>query len=469
VSEKSVEAVAGGKTASPLGQASWLSYEMAQGPYFVAINVVIFAPFFAGEIVGDPVRGQELWGWITGAAGLAVALTSPFVGAHADASGARKPGLAISVLLAAIAVALFGFAEPGAENVVWLTAALVMISAMMLEYASLYHNALLPHIVSAQRVGSLSGLGYGVSYVGAFLLIGLWGTTYFIVMDLPEGSHLAERSIGPWVAAWTILFTIPLLLYTPDQPYKGRRFGEAMREGIRTLADTFAKARHYNNIVIFLLARTIFYDGILVTFAFTGIYVKGVFGWDTGQIAIFSAFVLALMAVSGALGGLVDDRIGSKRTIMISVFMFTVGLVGTLGTTETTIFYVPISEAAAQNAPPISAPLFSLGFTTLPEQSLFLIGFLTGIFGGPALASSRTMMARLAPPGQTAQFFGLYTLTGKATSFTGPFLIAGVTAATGSQRIGLAVLVLYLLIGWLGMFFVQERQAKPVEELKQAD
>lgn len=457
-----VRALSGGKPASLAGQIAWVLYEAAQGPYFVTITIVLYAPFFASTLVGDPAKGQAVWGYFQSAAGALVALASPFLGAFADAVGPRKPGLFLAMLVGAAGMALLWFAVPGEAHAVMLAGFLIMMCAVSMEFASVFHNAMLPSIVSTRRVGTLSGTGYAVSYIGAIGTLLLWQ----IFFNMPETSvfgpapanHESERSIGPLVAAWTILFTLPLIALTPDQRPTGRRIVPAMRESVANLLRTFGHLRHYRNVAIYLLARTIYFDGLIVTYAFTGIYARGVFGWSLEQLTIYGAIVLIMSAVSGMAGGFIDNRIGSKRTIMIAVGLFAFGLILILGNTPQSVLYVPVGPDASPL--PVLGPAWSgLGFTTLPEQVFLTLGFSIGVFGGPALASSRTMMARIAPPTMAAQFFGLYTFTGKATSFSGPLAVALITDWTGSQRLGLTVILLYLLIGGAGMLFVREEQA----------
>ncbi len=457
-------AIDGGKPAPALGQFSWTLYEAAQGPYFVTLTIVVFAPFFAQGLVGDATRGQALWGYVQGTAGLLVALISPFLGSLADAAGPRKPGLALAVVIASVGMGCLWFAAPGAPYAVLIGGGLIIVCAILMEVASVYHNALLPSIVSPARVGLLSGVGYGLQYVGSIGTLVLW-LVFFSwpetpLFDLDRDRFEVERIIGPLVAIWTVLFTLPLLLFTPDRPRTGLGARAAIRRGTANLIETFRHLGRYRNIALFLLARTIYYDGVLVTFAFLGIYGGGIFGWSVQAITVYGAIALVMSAIGGVLGGFVDDRIGSKRTILISLLMFLIGLLGVLGTTPETILFLPLpADAADRSVPVLGAFWTELGYDSYAEQVFVTVTFIMVIFAGPVLAASRTMLARIAPPDMAAQFFGLYTLTGKATAFSAPFAIGALTDVTESQRLGLSVILLYLIIGGAGMLFVREKQA----------
>ena len=76
-----------------------------------------------------------------------------------------------------------------------------------------------------------------------------------------------------------------------------------------------------------------------------------------------------------------------------------------------------------------------------------MLGCLIGAAGGPLQAASRTLLIRLAPKDRIAQYFGLFALTGKVTSFIGPLLIGAITAVTASQKAGMAVLVVFFVAG----------------------
>ncbi len=124
------------------------------------------------------------------------------------------------------------------------------------------------------------------------------------------------------------------------------------------------------------------------------------------------------------------------------------------------LFAIPVDAAVnAHGLPGIGPLLAGFGFPRLTEQCFILSSIAGGVFMGPSLASSRTMMARLAPETMMADFFGVYTLTGKATSFIAPAVLALVTRATHDQRAGFAVVVAFILIGFVGLLTVREERA----------
>jgi UMF1 family MFS transporter len=190
----------------------------------------------------------------------------------------------------------------------------------------------------------------------------------------------------------------------------------------------------------------IYANGLGALFAFGGIYAAGNFGWGSIEIGVFG-ILITIAASAGALaGGWVDDRFGSKSVVLVALAILTAMSVAILSVNRDTVFFViPAAPARA------GAGLF----TSLPEQLYVLFGALIGIAAGPLQASSRTLLARLAPRAQLGQFYGLFALSGKLTSFAGPLAVATVTAATASQKAGISVLVGFFVIGGLLLAYVR--------------
>src|SRR5437763_1297705 len=157
----------------PPALAPWFLFEWAVQPFFTLITTFVYAPYFAASIVGDPTRGQALWGFATAAAGLAIALVSPALGAIADAAGNRKPWIAGFSALLCIASTLLWFGRPaGASGVVPVLAALAF-GAVGAQCALVFFNSMMPTLVPAERLGRLSGTAWGVAYVGGLISLAL--------------------------------------------------------------------------------------------------------------------------------------------------------------------------------------------------------------------------------------------------------------------------------------------------------
>jgi UMF1 family MFS transporter len=443
---------------SRLGQLGWAAYQLASDPYFVMVNIFVFAPYFEGTIVGDYVRGQELWGYVQGASGALIALFSPLLGAIADASGARKPGLILFSALGLVAMSTLIWAVPG--EVLGASIA-VIAAAVMMEFAVVYHNAMLTSIASPRRIGFLSGLAYSLGYIGSVVLFLIWLALPGLGILAADGTYLHERIVGPLSAVWLVVFSLPIVFWTPDRPATGLSLYAAAAKGLRKLGGTIARVSHYRNIATYLIVRAIYADGMNAVFAFLGGYAGGTFGWSVQKIGIYALIVLTVPALTSTLGGWIDDRIGSKRTVQIGLALFTLAVGGAISVTprEYLFLFTVTPELAASQLPLIGPLLAAFGFATFSEQTALAFAMLGAVFVGPILASSRTMVARLSPPEMISELYGLFTLTGKATAFLAPLLVGIATGLTQSQRAGFAVILVFLVAGLIGMRFVREERA----------
>jgi UMF1 family MFS transporter len=428
---------------------SWIFFDWAAQPYFTLITTFVFAPYFATHVAADPASGQSLWGFATAAAGLLIALMSPVLGAIADASGRRKPWIAAFGALLVIGSCLMWIGRPGDPSVILPLLLAYAIATIGAEFATVFNNAMMPTLVPPDKIGRLSGTGWATGYVGGILsLILVLG---FLAADPETGrtllgfkplfgldpvTHQGDRITGPLTGIWFIVFVLPMFLLTPDYPAK-RPIRAAVREGLIELRQTLGELPQRKSMAAFLLANMIYTDGLVSLFAFGGIYAAGTFGWQTIQIGSFG-ILLAIAGTFGAwLGGRLDDSLGPKRVISGSMLILLLSIVAILMVDKDSILFVKV-------APPVPGGAL---FAAASERAYLLLGCLIGAAGGPLQAASRTLLIRLAPKDRIAQYFGLFALTGKITSFIGPLMIGIITAVTESQKAGMAVLVLFFVAG----------------------
>ena len=431
------------------GVISWIFFDWAAQPYFTLITTFVFAPYFASFVAPDPASGQALWGFATAAAGLMIALMSPVLGAIADASGRRKPWIAGFGALLVIGSSLMWIGEPGNPGIIPPLLLAYSIASVGVEFATVFNNAMMPTLVPPERIGRLSGTGWATGYVGGIfsliLVLGflaanletgrtLFGLTPLFGLD--PATHQGDRITGPLTGIWFVIFVLPMFLLTPDYP-AGLPLRPALRQGLTGLKRTLGELPGQKSIAAFLLANMIYTDGLVSLFAFGGIYAAGTFGWRTIQIGTFG-IILAVAGTFGAwLGGKLDDSLGPKRVIVGSMLILLLAICAILLVDKDRILFVAVT-------PP--APGGGL-FAAPAERAYLVLGCLIGAAGGPLQAASRTLLIRLAPKDRIAQYFGLFALTGKVTSFVGPLLIGVVTAITQSQKAGMAILVLFFAAG----------------------
>lgn len=443
---------------------AWIFFDWSTQPFFTLITTFVFAPFFAAALASDPAQGQALWGYATGFAGLCIALLSPLLGGIADRTGPRKPWIAIFGALLVLGSAALWFAVPGSTTAVPIALAGFIVATIGAEFATTFNNAMMTRLVPPERLGWLSGTGWAVGYLGGLLSLAL--TLGLLAADPSTGRTLAgltpifgldaaaregDRFSGPLTALWFIVFVTPMFLLTPDSARTGMNLREAAKGGVGRLKATLAELPRLPSLGRFLLANMIYQDALVALFAFGGIYAAGVFGWQTIELGIFGIMLTITGTLGAWLGGKLDDAIGGKRVVMGAISCLLLACFGILSLDRDTVFFV------IKSIPP--SPGDGL-FASLPEQVYLALGLLIGLVAGPLQASSRSLMARLAPEGRHGEFFGLFALSGKVTSFMGPTLVALATTLFASQRAGLAVLVAFFLAGGLLLAGVRDERVR---------
>ncbi len=407
--------------------AAWCSYDWANSAFSTVITTFIFSVYFTQAVAASPVEGTVLWSRAVTVAGLVIALTSPLLGAIADFSGPRKPWLFIFTAACVVFTALLWNVRP-APQFVALALGLYVMASITYHFAIIIYDAMLKSIAPPKLLGRISGWGWSVGYAGGLLCLVL---CLLVVKfggkdGLGLNAELAEpvRATTLLVALWFGVFALPVFLLTPDRPTLGTSLWDATKGGLLQLPAMLVLLRQNPPIARFLVAHMFYTDGLVTLFAFGGIYAAVEFGMTPADILVFG-IVLNVAAGAGAAGfAWVDDAIGSKHTIMLALLGLALSASGLLLARTSGLFW--------------------------------LLATILGVFVGPAQAAGRSLMARLAPDGIETEMFGLYALAGKATAFAGPLILGLVVQWSGSQRIGMTVIIALLLCGLAVLTSVRE-------------
>lgn len=408
---------------------AWAFYDWANSAFPTVVSTFVIAAYFAQAVAPDPATGQALWGWMQSAVGLVVALASPLLGAIADRAGRRRALLVAFTLATAVATAAIWFVAPDPAFVVP-ALVLVGVASIGFELGTVFYNAMLPQVATPATLGRVSGLAWGLGYMGGLACLGL-ALVVLVQPDpalfgLDRGQAEHVRAVALLVAVWIVVFSCPVFLFLPDPPLEGPRprLREALRQGIEEIAGVLKRLPRNPPLLRFLVARLFYTDGLNMLFAFGAIFAAGAFGMTIEEILLFG-IALNVTAGAGAAGfAMIEDRVGSKRVIVLAL-----------------------------------AALVVLGAALLMAEgkaAFWVLALALGLFIGPAQAASRTLMARMAPPAEIGAFFGLFALSGRITGFIGPAVLAAVTAATASQRAGMAVVLVFLGVGLAVLLSVRE-------------
>lgn len=455
----------GTAAATPLGWASWSMLQGARDPYYILVIIYIFQPYFASQVVGDPVRGQALIGYTTSIPGVLLAILAPLMGAIADRNPRRKPWIAATVLVMAPGSFALWFVQPaGGEAAIWLFVALLTSINLAFGIQEVFQNAMLPSIAPTNRLGLVSGLGYSLGNLSGLILMLLVLLAFSLpgVVDWPmvpseplfgldQETHQDDRIVGPIAAVWMLVFTLPLLLFTPDGKASGVSTKNALRAGVKDLLRTLRQLPHYANIARYLLARMFYNDGMIGILTFAGIYASGVFSWDTFSLLVFGLCLSASAMIGGWLGGRIDDHLGAIPTLKVCISVVLVLVLAAITITPDSILFIPVGSEKVNDLP---------FFSTWAEIAFLGIFLLCALFFVTGLSASRTLMARITPPKMSTQFFGLYALSGTVTAFLAPLLVAITTDQFQSQQVGIGSLSILLLIGLVMLFWVKEKPSQ---------
>ena len=397
---------------------SWCLFDWGISAFPVLITTFIFAAYFTEKVAVNKITGTTQWGEINGMAGLLVALLSPVLGAIADREGRRKPWLlALAVFIFIAAMALW-WVKPEVSYIHW-ALIWVAVGTAALEISNVFYNAMLSELAPPDFLGRVSGWGWGAGYAGGLLAL-IIALFLFTTTDVPV------RICGPLVAVWVLIFTWPLFFFTPDRPSTGLGISRAITAGLSSLKQTLKLlGQDYKNILLFLIARMFYIDGLITVFAFGGIYAAGVFHMNLNQVIEFGIAMNAAAGLGAAAFGWLDDARGPKLTILIALLLMIVCGTGILLITNKVWFWV-------------------LG-----------MGLSLGV--GPVQAASRSLLIRLSPPELITELFGFYNFSGKATSFLGPWLLALATHWFSSQRAGMASAFLFMILGGILLISVRSR------------
>ena len=428
---------------------SWAMWDWGSEPYNTVIITFVFAVYITSSSFGDTNSTSTALAIATGLSGLIVAVLAPVLGQNADRTGRTVRNLRWQTWLMALLAAALFFVKPEPEYLV-LGLVLLGVGSIISEIAGVTYNATIEQVASPANVGRVSGFGWGMGYLGGIVVLlllnfafiapagadkpgaaGLFGVTDTDAMHI----RVSMLICGLWI----LLFTIPAFLALKDEPReKAPRVGvvDSYRMLFASIRALWGTSRH---TVYFLMASALFRDGLAGVFAFGAVLAAGTFGLSAGEVIIFGAVANVVAGLSTMAMGMLDDRIGPKRVIMISlVALVVIGLL---------IFVLHDG----------GKPVF------------WSLGLVMTAFVGPAQAASRSFLARLIPEGKAGEIFGLYATTGRAISFLSPLAFgafiaigAAVTGSENTQYWGILGIALILLAGLLVLIPVKSHEEQQI-------
>jgi UMF1 family MFS transporter len=426
-----------GRTSTRRERWSWYLYDFGNSAYASVVLLAVYSAYFQGEVVGG-AEGSRKWSIAVAIAMLVVALLSPILGAIADFAGSKKRFLLFFTAMACLFTAGLFFAKPG---MVWIGMGFFILAEIGYRSAQVFYNGLLPEIAEPEEMGRISGRGWAVGTAGGIVCL----LIILPLIVLFEGTFMVRISLVI-TAVFFAVWAVPIFLWLREraQPQALPEGENYLSVGFSRLAKTIKSASQFKEFLKFMLAFVIYNDGIIMALDFAAIIGAVLFGMDQQMLIVFVILVQVTNVVGAVVFGQLVDRIGGKRSLYLS-----------LGLMVVVIVWLYLNQT---------------------QTGYFLIGALAGFAMAGAQSVSRTMVAILAPKGQSAEFYGFFSFTGRASSFLGP-LVYGFIAAEAAlwfqaqgqgaslaeqsgQRMAILSIAAFIIAGMVVLAFVDEKKGR---------
>jgi UMF1 family MFS transporter len=406
---------------------AWGLWDWGSAAFNAVIVTFVFSVYLT-DAVGDDLPGAvpaSSWlGWALGAGGFVIAVLAPVTGRRADARGHRKRSL-LGLTLAVVAITSAMFFVKDDYHYLWLGLLLISLGSVVFELASVPYYSMLRQVSTPATIGRVSGLGWAFGYLGGIVLllfcyfgfvVGDGDTRGFFGVSTDDGFNI--RLITLVGAAWFLLFALPLFFWVPELPADASPVPATLsvRESYAAVfRDVRRMWRDDRQTAVFLIASAFYRDGLTGVFTFGAVLAVSVYGIAEDDVLIFGVAANVVAAAGALAAGRLDDRLGPRFVIVVSICSMLV--------TATVLLFVDGTGA------------------------FWLFGLVLCLFVGPAQSASRTLMARLTPVGKEGEYFGLYAMTGRAVSFLAPALFGLFTFVLGDDRWGILGIMIVLAIG----------------------
>ena len=383
-------------------------YDFANQPFTNIIVTFIYSAFFTKIIAENEQIGTTLWTNAIAISAVIVALLSPILGAIADNGGYRKFFLIFFTWICAVFSILLFFPK---EGDVFMALSFFILANVSFEMGTVFCNSYLADFTDKENIGKISGFAWGLGFFGGLMALSL---SLFL---FPEMSPADVRKINILVGIWFLIFSIPTFLFVRDR--KKKKFKKVyISKAFISLKNSLVEISNYKIVFQFLIARLFYNDALITIFALGGIYAVSSLNFSFSEVMTLGIVLNVAAGLGSFLFGYIEDIIGVKKTITI------------------TLIVLICATLLAILAPE----------TNLPKELFWFSGILIGLMIGPNQSCSRSLMSKITPKNKLNEFFGFFAFSGKATSFIGPLLF-GLISAFYSQQIALWIVVFLFVIG----------------------
>lgn len=397
----------------------WTLFDFANTSFSIIVVTFLYAVYFKKTVAGSESIGDLYWSISTSIAMLITAFISPVLGAIADYGAGKKRFLLFFTLLCIIGTSSLYFIGPG--QIFW-GILLFVLANVGFEAGLVFYDAFLPEITSPKNYGRVSGYGFGMGYLGSLATLAL--VFPFIRAEL-------IRETFPVAALFFLLFSLPLFFFLKEKRKKTDKNESYFSIGFYRVWSTITHLKNYKNLLFFLIAYFFYIEGVNTVIFFSGNYASTTLGFSESDLLIFFLTVQTTAIIGSVLLGIIADKSGQKRTIIITLYMWMIAIV--------------------------------IAYFVKDQMGFYIVGFIAGAAMGSCQSVSRSLMSKLIPPDRKTEFFGFYSFFGKSSAIIGPLTFGFISYLTGSQRLAIISVAFFFITGLLLLLKVRDPKIASVE------
>ena len=383
----------------------WTLFDFANTSFSIIVVTFLYAVYFKKTVAGNEAIGDLYWSLSTSIAMAITAFISPILGAIADYRAGKKRFLLFFTLLCILGTASLYFIGPG--QIFW-GIFLFVLANIGFEAGLVFYDAFLPEITAPKNYGRVSGYGFGMGYFGSL-------ATLAIIYPFIEASMIKESF--PVAALFFLIFSLPIFFFLKEKRTKVDEKQSVISIGFSRVWSTLTHLKHYKNLAIFLVAFFFYIEGVNTVIFFSGNYASTTLGFSEMELLIFFIVVQTTAIVGSVVLGIIADKIGQKKTIVITLFTWIVTVL--------------------------------LAYFIYDKIGFYIVGLLAGAAMGSCQSTSRSLMSKLTPSDKKTEFFGFYSFFGKSSAVIGPLVFGLVSFISGNQRLAIISIVFFFIVGLL--------------------
>jgi UMF1 family MFS transporter len=383
----------------------WTLFDFANTSFSIIVVTFLYAVYFKKTVASSESIGDLYWSISTSMAMLITAFISPVLGAIADYTAGKKRFLLFFTLLCIVGTSALYFVGPGQ---IFYGIMIFVLANVGFEAGLVFYDAFLPELTAPKNYGRVSGYGFGMGYLGSL-------ATLAIVYPFIKAEMVRETF--PVAALFFLIFSLPIFFFLKEKRIPVKRTESFIQIGFHRVWSTITHLKNYRNLLLFLIAFFFYIEGVNTVIFFSGNYASTTLGFSDSDLLLFFLTVQTTAIIGSVILGIVADKIGQKKTIVITLFMWLIAV--------------------------------TLAYFVKDQFGFYIVGFIAGAAMGSCQSVSRSLMSKLIPTERKTEFFGFYSFFGKSSAIIGPLTFGYVSYISGSQRLAIISIAFFFIVGLL--------------------